>query len=290
VVIDRAFVEYAFPKSAAGLQTRLLAGKTDNPFRWSNGPDFFVWDSDFTLEGASLQSSIDLSEHVRVFANTGAYLFQELPSDADPKVVGLQIGASVRPAEGLEIGLRGSGYDYRSLDTGFVGRALSASTSGGNLATAFDDGRARVGEAAVYLRYTGLRDWPVMLWGTLAHNWTAESGLVGGVPVGAEDDAMAFGVEIGDAKRFVRAGVMFFEIQANSLLSQFLDSEVFDGRTNVNGYMFFVSRALRPGLELRLTFSDTDALRDRGAATGPFTASLRSRDRRRLQTDLLVSF
>jgi hypothetical protein len=112
----------------------------------------------------------------------------------------------------------------------------------------------------------------------------------GSVRVGKEDDALLLGVEVGDAKKLVRIGAAFFEVEPNSIVSLFTDSDILDSRTNGRGFVFFASRLLVPGIELRITLSDTDSLRNRARGTGPFVGGLPNRDRKRLQTDLQVAF
>jgi hypothetical protein len=294
VTIDRAFLEYRLPtEPIEGLDARLSFGKTENPFRWSQGGDFLIWDSDISLEGVSLSAKLPLSERAWTFANLGSYVIQELSMNADPKVTGLQLGGGLRPSETLEVGLRASGYEYRSLDPTFIARAKTSALSGGNTDGAFDS-RARIAELAGYLRWSGSESWPVLAFFNAAKNLNADTttfqSMGSSVRVGKEDNAIVLGFEVGDAKKLVRVGAAFFEVEPNAIVALFTDSDILDGRSNGRGYVFFASRFLFPGIELRVTLSDTDSLRNRARGTGPFVGALSNRDRKRLQTDLLVSF
>jgi hypothetical protein len=291
--LDRAFLEYTFPKTGFGLASRFEAGKTANPFTWDKTPDFLVWDGDLELEGAALRSSLDLSESVRLFGSVAGYLAEERDTDSDPKVVGVQLGGSLRLTDSVELGVRASSYEWRSLGepampstATFKQRAMMS----GNLAGAFDDSRARLGEGTIYLKVSALPSWPVTLFASQVTNFSADPTVVGGIRAGEENDAYSFGIEAGDPTRWVRVGLGFFEVQANAVLAQFTDADPLDARTNGKGVTFYLVRNLRPGMQLRLVYYDSDSLRSRGGTAGPFAASIANRDRKRVQTDLVLNF
>jgi hypothetical protein len=159
----------------------------------------------------------------------------------------------------------------------------------GNLAGAFDS-RARIGELSAYLRCERLERWPLELWGAAARNFTADDAVIAGFAVDEEDTAWGLGLEIGSAKEIVSLGAGFFHVEANSVVAQFTDSDLFDGFTNRRGWMFYASRRLFPGVDLNVTFFDSDSIKNTGGAAGPFATSAEDADRKRLQTDLVVSF
>ncbi len=290
--LDRAYLEYALPKTRFGLVSKLEAGKTGNPFVWDRTPDFLVWDSDLQLEGGALRTSLELSETLRLFGNAAVYLAEERDTDADPKVFGVQLGGSARLSESLELGLRLSGYDYRSLEepemattATFIDRAMMS----GNLSGAFDS-KARLGETTLYLKLSAWANWPMTLYASQVINFTADPTIVGGIRAGEENDAFSFGLEAGDPARLLRVGIGFFQVEANSVIAQFTDADPLDARTNGKGWTLYLVRILRPGVQLRLVYYDSDSLRNRGGTAGPFAASLPNRDRKRVQTDLVLSF
>jgi len=293
ITIDRAFLEYKAPETSFGLQTKLMAGKTPNPFMWNKTPDLLIWDGDLSLEGASVGLGLAPSERYRLFANAGFYTVQDIAGrSADPKIIGLQLGGSAQVSDELELGFRVSSYQYRSLDSGFLARSMSGSgpTTGGNLSSAFSGDKARVGEAAFYVNYSLSSDWPVSFYVDAAKNFSADSAFLSGVNVDDEDQAIGVGFQIGDASRIARFGLGFFQVEANSVISLYTDSDVLDGMTNGKGIVFYISRKLRKNLELRFTGFDADSLRGDGGASGPFAASLANRDRRRFQADLILGF
>jgi hypothetical protein len=284
IFIDRAFAIVKLPE-VAGIESKVRAGKVANPFFWKHGKDLIVWDGDINPEGAVLVASRPLSENTHVFANLGAFIVDENDTTSDPKVFAFQVGGEHRFSEGVEMGVRASGYEWRSLDTDFVTRAATW----GNLASAFD-GKARIGEASAFIGFEPHPSWPVKTYGTVVRNFTADSAILGGVPVGEEDSAWGAGIEVGNASRVAKFGFGYFHVEANSVIAQFTDSDLFDGFTNHRGWLVYASRKIAPGVEVKMTFLDSDSIKNSGAAGGPFGASSTDADRKRLQTDLMVNF
>lgn len=284
IFIDRAYAQIRLPERGR-FAGEILAGKIPNPFLWKHGKDFVVWDGDVNPEGMALATSMQWSESSRLFAKAGGFVVDENDLSADPKVFALQMGGETELADGLGLGLRASGYEWRSLDVDFVTRAMAE----GNLASGFD-GRARIGELSAFLTLERSADWPVELYATTVRNFSADDAVLSGFPVGAEDTAWGVGLEIGNAKRFVKLGAGYFHVEANAVVAPFTDSDLFDGKTNRRGWIFYASRSLLPGVALNLTFSDSDSIKNTGGAAGPFATSSADADRKRLQTDLAVSF
>jgi hypothetical protein len=294
IQIDRAFFEYGLGDTAFGLKSTLIAGKTENPFRWGKGPDTLVVDQDLSFAGATLRERLNLSENAWLFATLGGYMIQEFPTRSDPKLFGSQVGAGFRPARDWELGIRGSTYFFRSLDTGtgsFTDRATSAGNLGGpSFSSAFPGDKARIGELSTYANFTGLAEWPLLVWAQIAKNFSAQSSVISGIPVGSENQAYGLGLQIGDSRRFMSLGVAFYQVEANSVLSQFTDPDFSDGTTNSRGYGIYLERTIRDGAYFRVQFYDSNSLRTSGGIAGPFANSIRGHDRRRLQTDLVLTF
>lgn len=290
--IDRAFARAALP-GWGGTSAKLVAGKISNPFMWEAGRDLIVWDSDITPEGAALVLSRPLDEAVQLFANVGGFIVDENSSSKDPKVFAGQVGARSQFSNGVSAGIRASLYEWRSLDESladpnsdeFIDRALGT----GNLLNAFDS-RARIGETSGYLGLSLAEDWPVLLYGSLVTNFTADDAILGGIPVDEENLAWGAGIELGSSKRLVKLGAGYFYVEANSVISQFTDSDLFDGFTNRRGWIFYASRRLADGVDLTVTFLDSDSIKNSGGALGPFAVSSSDADRKRLQTDLIFAF
>lgn len=277
--IDRAWVDFELYDDEVSVH--LVAGRLANPFRWDAGPDKLTWDPDINPEGGYLRAQMAIGRDARAWAKLGAFVIDELAGSSDPTLLALQVGSSVRLSRRIELGSRLSGYDWRSLDSSFVARALAA----GNLASAFT-GRARIGELGAWARFATRADWPLLVYLNVQRNFTAESAVLGGVPTDEENVAWTTGIEIGDARKIGRFGLAWFRAEANALVANFSDSDLLDGQTNRQGITAYAARRLTPHVELRLTFYDAHEIE----STSPFAASLGGADRRRLQTDVLFSF
>ena len=282
ILFDQAWVALTLQESG-DLRTTLVGGKVSNPYTWKNGKDFLVFDGDLNMEGAYLTSSYEPSEDTTVFGTFGTFVVKENSSNADPKLFALQAGVETELGA-AKVGFRASGYEWRSLDDGFLSNAFSQ----GNLPSAYDS-RARMGDVFAYAKFGG-GSWPVMLYGTAVRNFSADSAVLNGISVGKEDDAYGIGIEVGDSKKFVELGFGWFHVEANSVPGQIYDSDLFDGKTNREGIIFYASRRLLSGTDFNLTYFDGKEIEDDGGASGPFNSSLADADRRRLQADVIVKF
>ena len=143
-----------------------------------------------------------------------------------------------------------------------------------------------VAEIAGYLRFTGIENWPVLLYGHYAKNFDADSSDV--FPAaGEEDTGWGLGLEVGDKKKYVKVGAGYYRVEANFWPAQFTDSDLFDGRTNRKGWTFYGSRQILPNTDLNVTFFVSEPLRE---TIPDFANSVSRSDRMRLQTDLVVKF
>ena len=206
IFIDRAWVELRLGDGP--VDTRLRLGKVSNPFRWRVDLDRLMWDPDITPEGGTLQVQKSFGERGELWGTFGAFIAEEnsgvVGSKSDPKVFVLQLGATRRLTDALELGGRVSAYEWRSLDRTFIERAKTL----GNLDSAFD-GKARIGELSAYGRFMASEACPVLLHGSLERNFTADSAPIGGGLGDAEDIAWAAGFEVGDARKNAKFGFTF---------------------------------------------------------------------------------
>src|SRR5262245_51911792 len=270
IFIDRAYVDLGLVDDKGnGLASKLAIGKTDNPYVGKVGKDFLVFDQDINLEGLGLISSFKPDEETTVYFNTGAYIAKENATNADPKLIAGQLGVTSKVADGVELGLRASAFEWRSLDDRFV----TTASSFGNLPGFIDspsDARSTMGEVFGHMKLTGSADWPITVYGTMVRNFDADSSVINGIGVGEEDMAWGAGIELGSSK-IVKFGVAYFEVEANSVVAQFTDSDLFDGFTNREGFMFYLSREIAKNSEFKLTLFNSDSIED----DAPFAASLK---------------
>jgi hypothetical protein len=277
----------------------IVAGKLTNPYWWKTGKDFLLWDHDVTLEGAHVRATHRLREDFELFGDAGYYVASEESSSADPKLLAVQGGAIFAPCEDTEVGLRGSGYFWHSLDfsgdpddPGFIDRAMSF----GNLPNAFEGTKMRIGAASAYVAYEGVEGWPVTVFGTIARNFSADRSTILGESVGDEDDAWIAGLQIGDKRKLARLGLVYGEIEANGVHAQLFDSDFTDGVTNRKGWMLYGTRQLAKNVDFNVELFKSVEIEADGAfggcrpACGPYTESIDNADRYRLRTDLIIKF
>jgi hypothetical protein len=291
ISVNQAWVKFTLPEPLAiDLKPSFTIGKISNPFTWKHGKDWLLWDRDITPEGMNLHAGWDLSEHARVFGNIAYFIIDERSSNSDVKLVAYQLGSEFDVGF-ADLGLRGSWYDYRSLDDSFEERSVDT----GNLPGAFDGGKARVGEIAAYSRFGMWERWPLLLYGSLIQNFEAESTTIAGVgSAGKENDAWGLGFEFGSPKEWFLFGGGYFYVEANSVMSLVTDSDIFDARTNREGYALYLARNLSERIQLKFTFFDGEEIDDDDVfnlvGTPGADPAGDGSNRRRLQSDLSFRF
>jgi len=293
--IDRAYAHLT-PFAGGRLGERgslaVKAGKVPNPFRWSHGKDY-LWDSDINLEGVTVRTGYAPTEGLDLFFRGGYYVIDENSRAKDPHLWGAQAGFEARPADAVRVGGRASWYHFDSLDPAFHLRGEDGTggvtSAGGNLRDGLSGGvggqNVQVAETALYVALLADTRWPVLLYGTWANNLTAEASVL--FPgAGEEDTAWGAGVEVGTPE-IVRLGFGYWHIEANAFPSQFTDSNLFDGRTNREGWAVYGSRRVWTATQLNVTAFLGEEIED---DVPPFGDSVADADRVRLQADLVFRF
>jgi hypothetical protein len=271
-------------------------GRMPNPFIWKNGRDIMLWDNDINLEGVDFRMTGKPGDVIDLFANTGFFIDDENSSSKDPSLYAVQLGANARAHDKVTLGGRVSFFQFMSLDEAFVERAAdstngpSVTTGGGNILDGLTGsetgGRAGIVATAFYLRSNCFEEWPVTLYGSFSDNLSAEaSDLFPGA--GKEPIAWAVGFEFGDKKRYLQLGTAYVHAEANAFPSMFVESDLFDGRTNREGWVVYGSREIFKNTELNLTAFVGDAIEKESPA---FDDSVPGAERVRIQADVLVKF
>jgi hypothetical protein len=85
----------------------------------------------------------------------------------------------------------------------------------------------------------------------------------------------------------VTLGGAYYAIEANAWPSQFIDSDLFDGFTNREGFAFYAVREILPNTDLSLTTFFSNDIDDNITS---FPVSVRDAERFRIQADLEVKF
>jgi hypothetical protein len=287
ILIDQVWADFRLSPPDSSWITTLTAGKVANPFLWKQAAgrsaDRIVWDPDLSPEGMFLRTEGNPAGELQIFATAGYFVASEVSEAKDPKLLALQLGGSI-PLGRHELGLRVSGYEWRSLDDAFIAQNLDGDSpaTGGNLAGAFDS-RARIAESAAYLQLAASPVGPAFLYAGWAKNLLADPTP----PFDDEDTAWGAGFELGDEKTFARLGAGYFRVEANAVLSRFTDSDLFDGFTNREGLFVSLSRELASRVLLRLTLFDGEEIH----SAVPIDPEDGSRaDRKRLQSDVEIKF
>jgi hypothetical protein len=149
-------------------------------------------------------------------------------------------------------------------------------------------GDLNVVEVGGFVLFTGIANWPVRFYGDYSTNLEAEHSF----GAGQEDVAWGVGVEVGDKKQFVELGAGFWHIEANAFPSQFIDSDLFDGITNREGWAAYLSREVLKNTEVNITAFLSDEIEsgfpfDDETDGGESTLGA---DRIRLQFDVVYKF
>lgn len=295
IFLDRAYAQFNLPDPGIDVKTVVLAGKFSNPFIWRTTLDKIMWDEDISPEGVAITPTWTPTESTKIWGNFGYFVELQQASLVDPRVWAYQLNGSQKAGEAFEVGARVSYYDWQNLENdpnsasgpGFYSRTFS----NGNQPIAFKNNTARILETSGYMNFGYIDEWPILVWATYIQNLSAQDGVVAGVPVGKENEAWGVGVEFGDVKKWARLGVAYQWVEANSVIAQFTDSDMFDGHTNRRGYAFYGARELATNTELKISLWEGDAIKTTasGAGDGPYNlgSGEDSRaNRSRLQVDL----
>jgi len=265
-------------------------GKVKNPFLWKQLPvDNLLIDNDLNPEGGSLRMTGNLGP-VALFANGGVYVIQENGGAKDPLLAAGQLGGSIKLANPVSIGARGTFYNFSALNDGFFARGANNTATTGGTGGNIIDGLSRHNDAIqvietsafVELRLVDLL--PVVFYGTYANNLSARNSVVSNA--GREDVAWTVGAFVGDKVRLVRLGAAYYYVEANAFPSMYIDSDVLDGTPNRQGYMASIERQLFEGVDLGLRGFLSDRIRG-GTA---FANSGPGSDRFRGQADVTFKF
>ena len=267
--------------STFGGKGTVAAGKFSNPFKWKNGKDYLVWDGDINPEGFALKNVWKPGENSKLTLNAGLFMVEEESKDDDARLLAGQL-VGEHKFYGGKFGWRLIGYQFSELDAGFIESTTEGDRSDErNWINAFDGDEATFIEAGAYTKFGG-GDWPVVVYGTLVSNTSADSMTIDGEQLGEEDQAYGLGVEFGSSGKVLKLGLAYHEVEANSVLWKFTDSDLFDGETNRKGWVFYASRKVATGTELKLTVFDGDGLEDEYAKSDA--------DRTRIQADVQFKF
>jgi hypothetical protein len=284
IFLDQAYLAFhPFEKGAipgGGRKMEFTFGKIPNPFKSKIGKDMLLWDGDLTLEGGGFTYAIKPSETLDLVFNSAYVILDEETSSGDPQIWALQLTGTTQTSA-VEIGGTVSYYKYDGLNSEFFARSEDDGTIPGGLS---DDSEVTLGDLRAWLRFNGNGSWPLLVYGNVVQNFSAES--VPAFNAGDEDLGWGIGFEIGDKKKFAQLGAAYFRVEANAVPGNITDSDLFDGHTNREGWLFYGTRQLFKSTDLKFTLFVSDEIED--SITHP--DALETSERTRLQTDIVVKF
>jgi hypothetical protein len=238
-------------------------------------------DNDFALEGVALTYAADPLESLGVTFTTGFFVIDENSTSDDPYVVPMQLQLEAEASDQISFGTNLTGWLYQSLDPAFFTRAQAL----GNIPGGLSDGRnVSVGDLRAWMKYEGISDWPILVYGNVANNFSAQN--TSGFNAGKESLLWSAGLEIGDKKKWAQLGAAYFWIQANAVPAVFTDSDLFDGTTNAKGWAIYGAKQVLENTDLKVTLFLKEPL-DGDILYAPAVVNS---DRIRLQADVIVKF
>jgi hypothetical protein len=265
-------------------------GRVANPFLWKNGKDLMLWDSDINPAGLSTKFDIEFETSTTLFANAGYYVVDENGSARDPILLAVQAGVKQGISKSWNGGARLSYYAFDHLDAAFIDRGVSGvngvTSGGGNTKNGLtgdpNGGNVHVLETQLFLQG---KPQSVGVFGGYSNNLSAgdPSPAVSKQPV-----AFNVGAQVGNKKRsYGRIGLVYVWIEADAFPSQFIDSDLLDGRTNRKGGLLYYSRNIVKGIDFNFQVFVSDAIE--ANITNP-DESVANSERTRSQIDLVYSF
>jgi len=276
-----------------GVQDGLLAadfGKVHNPFRWrklgQGLGDRLLWDSDITLEGGNLRVQGG-SGPFSFYSHSGAYYDQENADSSDPGLWATQLGGVAQITDAISVGVRGTVYEFFSLDQAFFDRGASFGNVVDGLSRNENPIWVLEGAAFVDLHFWEL--FPIQIFGSYANNLSARSSrLFPGVS--RQEMAYSVGISVGDPKVLVNIGMGWYYLEANAFPAMLVDSDILDGYTNREGFAWVLRRYLFEGVEFRYTAFLSDYIQEGAPLQPPYDVSVAGADRFRMRADLIFQF
>lgn len=241
--VDLAYVDWK-----ANDSLNIFAGKMKNPlFRAGKAP--LVWDGDLNPEGVAAAFAKGA-----FFANAGLFSVEERSSDDDSMLYAVQVGGKFALGNSAKL-TAGIGYfaytDTIGFEPFYNGRAKGNTVDiDGNLVNEYKD-------TEVFAQFdTTVGELPLSVYA----QWVKNS------EVDVEDTARAFGAKIGSAKAKGQweASWTYMDIEADSVIGTFNDSDFGGGGTDSSGHLIKAKYGLSKKLSLGGTYFINDVDRFQG--------------------------
>ena len=243
VSIDLAYIDWEVNEDV-----HVYGGKMKNPlFRAGSAP--MIWDGDLNPEGAAVKYSSD-----RFFATLAVFSAEERSSSSDSVLYAGQVGVIVGLGEHskLKTGIGYFGYTNTIGNKPFylflpLGNTVDIN---GNFIYEYKD-------TEVFAQFdTKMGNWPVQAFAQYAQNNEVSDG----------DTAYTVGVKVGAAKDKgkMQFGYTYMDIEADSVIGLFNDSDFGGASTNSSGSVINIKYGLSKKIALGGTFFINDVQRTIG--------------------------
>jgi hypothetical protein len=241
--LDQAYVDF-HPGDG---DLNLWAGKMANPFMCV---DDLIWDGDLNPEGLALKYK-RTGERVTWLANGGGFIVDERKSDSDAFLYGAQLGMAWEPREEVVLTSGVAYYLYDNL-AGFE-PVWDANDGMGNSVVEVEDE-----EGATSLRYReefGELELFSVLDFTLGLPVSLYTDFVVNTEAAREETAYMLGFTLNRAKApgSWELDYNWRDLEADSVVGLFTDSDSFDGGTNAQGHRFRVKYQFHSNWQLGST-------------------------------------
>ena len=247
----------------------VLAGKMKNPL-YRAGSNSLIWDGDLNPEGLALAFNKG-----RFFATAGHFWVEERASDADSTLAALQFGVNLDVTENSSL-TAGAGYFAFSNTIGnlpFYNEIPKGNSVDAQLRYIYE-----YKDTEIFLQFdTSIAGLPLQLFAQTTHNGEVDE----------QDSGIAYGARLGSAREPGQwdVALAYHDIEADSVIGTFNDSDFGGGGTGANGLVFKARYVLAKNIALAGTyFSNTVN------ANSSTVSSLPELDYDRLQLDVEFKF
>ncbi len=284
VFIDKAYLTlkpHGAEKPMFGDSKSITFGKMSNPFKTKGiGPSQIIWDGDQNPEGVALQWGASPRDCWDTNLDVAYFVIDENNRDPsrDPAIFAVQLDNSVKVTDDISFKSHVTYNALRKLTADAIARGVE---NGGNTTGITSNNHIDIIEFHGGTTWQAHEDWPVTLWGNVVFNLSAD-----GVGEGKQNTAFGAGLIVGNKKTIAEVGAGYFQIEADAVPGILLDSDVFDGVSNGEGWRIHATRTLWKNTDLNLIAYIGDELDEDVSALQDKTPG----DRVRIQTSVQVKF
>jgi hypothetical protein len=223
---------------------KLTAGKMNNPFECV-GKSQLIWDGDLTPEGIAGNFNLDILPDVTLFLNGAGFWVKESSASYDPMIYGAQVGSKAKFFDAkLTAGFGYFEYIDITNQTPYDWKG-GASGMGNTLINGKYINNAMLGEGFIDYSFA-LFDFPIKIYcdyvlnnGAVSHNRAYLTGFI--FNKAAKEGSWEIGYN-------------FRQLQKDSVVGAFNDSDFIGGGTNGDGHQISATCVPVDGVKTTLTF------------------------------------